>query len=175
VPEEIHHSEGEIEHSEIRREETDASFAAILFILLGSVIVAFFIYVGVALFYFGWRDHEKTAKKSPYPLAPAPSTDANSLPPLPPGQPRLEQVDRTAGVETADVYVRQKVKEDYLNSSGPTKEKGFVHIPIGEAMKRLENQLPVRAQPPADQAWRSEGLIDAGESNSGREFRGKVK
>ena len=98
----------------------------------------------------------------------------------------LEQVDRMAGVETPKVYDRQAAKESLLHSFGSNKdEKDFVHIPIEQAMKLLEskrlennqweNKLPVRAAPPADQAWRQEGLYDSGESNSGREFRGKPR
>jgi hypothetical protein len=176
MPEEIRHPEGPIEHPYVSREETDASFRAILFLLIGSAGVALVIYLLITVFFFGWRDHETAVKKSSFPLAPAPSTNPRALTPLPAGEPRLEQVDRMAGIETPNVYDRQAAKEAVLHSFGSNKdEKDFVHIPIEEAMKRVENKLPVRATPPADHAWRADGLIDSGESNSGREFRGKPR
>jgi hypothetical protein len=175
MSDEIRHADGGIEHPDVSREETDASFRAILFLLIGAAGVAVVIYVGVSLFFYGWRDHENAVKKSSFPLAPKASTDPRVLSPLPAGEPRLEQVDRLAGVEKPNVYDRQAAKEKVLNSSGPTEEKGYVHIPIEQAMKLLEDKLPVRAKPPADEAWRADGLIDAGESNSGREFRGKKR
>ncbi len=41
-------------------------------------------------------------------------------------------------------------------------------------MDLLENKLPARAEPP-DAADCADGLIDGGEPNSGREFRGKQR
>jgi hypothetical protein len=176
VPEEIHHPDGRIEHPDVSREETDASFKAILLILIGAAGLALVIYLLMTAFYYGWRDHETAVKKSSFPLAPAPSTDPRNPAPLPEGQPRLEQENRLSGDVTANVYDRQAAKESILHSFGTNKEeKDFVHIPIEQAMKRLENKLPVRVTPAADQAWRADGLIDSGESNSGREFRGKQR
>ncbi len=77
-----------------------------------------------------------------------------------------------AGIERPNVYERQASREEILNSYGPTTEEGFVHIPIERAMKMLENKLPARAEPPADQTRRSDGLVDSGEPNSGGIFRG---
>ncbi len=175
VPDEIHHPVGRIEHLNVHREETDASFGAILMLLIGAGGVALVIYLLITAFFYGWRDHEAAVKKSSFPLAPAPSTNPNVLAPLPAGEPRLEQEDRLAGVETPNIDERFTTKEKALNTFGPAEEKGFVHIPIEQAMKRLENKLPVRARPSADQAWRADGLIDSGESNSGREFREKAR
>ncbi|HBI43193.1 MAG TPA: hypothetical protein DDY78_10105 [Planctomycetales bacterium] len=165
MSEEICHPDGRIEHPDVRREETDVSFRPILFLLIGAAVVAVVIYVGVTLFFYGWRDHETAVKQSPFPLAAMPSTD------LPAG-PRLDQIDRLAGIEKLNDNERLSAKEVILNSSGPTEEKGFDHIPIERAMKMLENKLPFRDKQPAD-AWRADGLIDSGEPNSGREFRGR--
>jgi hypothetical protein len=171
-PEEVRHpGDGRLEHPSVHREETDASFRAILYLLIGAAGVALVIYLVITAFFFGWRDHETAVKKSSFPLAPAPSTDPRALSPLPAGEPRLEQVDRMAGVEKPNINERYTAKEEVLRSFGSTEEKGFVHIPIERAMKMLENKLPARAEPPADKAWRADGLIDSGESNSGREFR----
>ncbi len=165
MPEETRPDEQLPEHPDVRREPTDANFRAILFILIGSAVVGAFIYGGVAVFFNDWKGHEAEVKQSPFPLAPGPSAA------LPAG-PRLEQVDRMAGIERPNVYERQASREEVLNSYGPTTEEGFVHIPIERAMKMLENKLPARAEPPADQRRRSDGLVDSGEPNSGLEFRG---
>ncbi len=171
-PEEIRRpDDGGLEHPNVHREETDASFRAILYLLIGAAAIALVIYLGITAFFSGWRDHETAVKKSPFPLATRPSADPRDLPPLPAGEPRLEQIDRIAGIEKPNINERYTAKEEVLHSFGSTQEKGFVHIPIERAMKMLENKLPARAEPPADKAWRADGLIDSGESNSGREFR----
>ena len=64
-------------------------------------------------------------------------------------------------------------KNQTLYSYGPTHDEDYVHVPIDEAMKQLANKLPVREAPSAEQARREGGLVDAGESNSGRMFRKK--
>jgi hypothetical protein len=171
--EEIRHPDGRIEHPNVRREETDASFRAILFLLIGAAVVAVVIYIGITLFFFGWRSHETSVKKSSFPLAPTPSTAL-------PAEPRLEQIDRMAGIDMGNVNERMTAKEEVLKSFDDlTGKKKFVHIPIEWAMKWLdkkENRLPARAAPPPpDKAWRADGLIDSGEPNSGREFRGKTR
>lgn len=172
MPEEIRPPGGETpplpEHPDVRSEPTDANFRAILFILIGSVVVGAIIYGLVTVFFNDWQGHEAAVKQSPFPLAPGPSTA------LPAG-PRLEQIDRMAGIERPNVNERFTTKEEVLNSYGPTDEEGFVHIPIERAMKMLENKLPARAEPPADQSRRSDGLVDSGEPNSGREFRGRPR
>ncbi len=177
MPEEIVHEDGRIEHPEVRNEKTDASFRAILFIVLGAMVVAAAVYVGVLFFFGNRRGVEEKAKQSPFPLAPAPATDPNAPPPLPAGEPRLEQIDRMARNERPNVYVRQESREEWLEHYGPTDEKDFVHIPIDQAMQYLldKKQLPSRAGPPADRPWRADGLVDGGESNSGREFREKPR
>ena len=157
-----------VEHPEVRVEKTDARFRPILFLLLGTMVFAALIYVVVWGFFDHWRQHEEAVKKSPFPLAPEPSTA------LPAG-PRLEEVDRMAGIEKPNVYQREKSKEDVLNSLGRTKEDGFVRIPIDRAMDLLENKLPARAAAAERGGLRADGLIDGGGPNSGREFRGKQR
>ena len=156
MPEEIIHEDGRIEHPEVRNEKTDANFRTILFIILGSMVVAAATYVGVLFFFSNRRGVEEKAKQSPFPLAPAPSTDPNAPPPLPPGEPRLEQIDRMAGNERPNVYERQESREERLAHYGPTDEADFVHVPIDQAMQYLldKKQLPSRAGPPADRPWR---------------------
>lgn len=52
-------------------------------------------------------------------------------------------------------------------------ENGFVRIPIEQAMAWVvrTDKLPARQQPPASERRKENGLLDAGESNSGRMFR----
>ena len=65
---------------------------------------------------------------------------------LPP-EPRLEQLDRMAAVRKLRRYQRLAAKEKALNSYGPTAEKGFVHIPIQQAIKAVAGKLPVAKEP----------------------------
>jgi hypothetical protein len=164
MAEEIHHPDGRIEHPSVRYEHSDANFRAIVIIILSTMALAALIQTAVLAFFLDFRSYQEGIKKSPYPLAPSPSTAL-------PAEPRLEQIDRLAGVESANVYERMARKEEDLNRYGETPEQGFVHIPIERAMKLLENKLPARPELPAEQAKRSGGLVDAGESNSGRMFR----
>jgi hypothetical protein len=76
-----------------------------------------------------------------------------------------------AGAAKSDVSKRLAAKEKALDSYGPTTEKGFIHIPIQQAMKAIAGKLPIRKQPQASTAA-SSGLLDGGESNSGRMFQG---
>jgi hypothetical protein len=95
----------------------------------------------------------------------------------PPAEPRLEQIERVEGNVSADVYHRMDVREEALNSYGPLPhEPGYLHIPIDEAMRLLvaEKRLPVRKGGPAEGDRRANGLLDWGESNSGRLFREKA-
>jgi hypothetical protein len=168
MAEEIHHPDGRIEHPSVRYERSDANFRWILGIILGAMVFAAVVHYLVLVFVQGYAGYEDKAKKSPYPLAPGPSTRL-------PREPRLEQLDRTAGIESPDVYRREAAKEDILNTYGPTETEDFVHIPIDQAMTLAlrENYLPVRPAPPAGQRSRDNGLVDAGASNSGRIFREK--
>ena len=169
------HPDGRVEHPGVRHERTDASFRWVLGSIIAAMIFAAVVnYILLGVFYH-YSASEAAVKKSPYPLAPAPSTT------LPAG-PRLEQLDRITGLPTADAYVWEADKDRILYSYGAQTpdvtgkfrtEKGYVHVPIGQAMDRLANKLPVRKQSATDQ-HRENGLVDAGASNSGRMFRRKA-
>jgi hypothetical protein len=163
---EVHHPDGRIEHPAVRYEHSDANFRWILRIVLGAVVFAAVVHFVIWQFFRDYGRYQDEVKQSPYPLAPAPST---ALPP----EPRLEQLDRTAGIERPDVYKRELSREEILDSYGATEEKGYMHIPIERAMAYLvdKNKLPARAAPPAGVQSRDDGLVDAGASNSGRMFR----
>jgi hypothetical protein len=162
--EEIRHPDGRVENPSVRTEKSDASFTAILLVLLGAAAFGAILF-GLMLGFFYKRDqYESGVKKSPFPLAAQPST---ALPP----EPRLEPLDRTAGVESSNVYLRLEQKEDVLTRYGPTPEGGYVHIPIGRAMDLLAGKLPARAARSADAERKAGGLTGSGEPNSGRMYR----
>ena len=156
-----------VEHPLVRHERTDADFRWIVRIII--VALCFAVVVLWTLWWsFGhYNDYQAAIKRSSFPLA---ATPRETLP----STPRLEQLNRMEGVATSSVYQRQATKEDMLNRYGRTEEKGFVQIPIERAIsKLLEDKLPVRKEPPPGDRKRANGLVDAGESNSGRMFREK--
>lgn len=162
--EERPHPDDSLEHRSVRHERSDVGFGWVLGLILTSMGLAGVVFYGLVVFLYNYRDHQAVIKRSPYPLAPAPR---ESLP----AEPRLEQLDRLEKIQRPNVFVRQLDKEEILTRYGSTSEDGYIHIPIGRAMTLLENQLPVRKQPPAGEQRRANGLVDAGESNSGRMFR----
>jgi hypothetical protein len=170
------HADGAAEHPAVHYEQKDVRFGCLLsLIIVAACIVAA---LGYGVWHFFWREAalQQTAKTSPYPLAP------NLSAKLPP-EPRLEQLNRltpeelaafsrTTLQEIAEVNEQLGAQEKALHRYGPTGEKGFVHIPIEQAMKAVAGNLPVakNASPGRD----ANGLLDAGQSNSGRMFRGAL-
>jgi hypothetical protein len=151
-------------------EPTDARFGPIAFIMLGTIVLAVVIFVSVWVFFYNLRNAQEESKKSPYPMAPGPSTAL-------PREPRLEQVDRLAGNTTPNVNDRETANLKILNSYGTMPEEGYLHVPIDRAMEVLLQQQTLRSrpEPPAEQSRRSSGLVDSGEPNSGRLFKGGPK
>jgi hypothetical protein len=137
MPEEIRHPDGRIEHPSVHHEPTDASFYWILGVVLGAGLLGVIIFLAILAYFNHCREALAVARKSRFPLTPSPT---RSLPP----EPRLEQLDRLAGVTSADILAIQRAKLERLNSLGPAEEKGFVHIPIDRAIKLLANKLPAR-------------------------------
>jgi hypothetical protein len=167
VPEEIRHPDGRIEHPSVRHEPTDASLRWIIIVLIGALGLAALIHYVILVFFQHYNRYQSDIKKSPYPLAPAPS---KALPP----EPRLEQLNRVIESDIGNVYIREKAKEEILNSIGPTDDKGFVHVPIDWAMEHLAKKgMKVRKLPADGAAERSHGLEGWGASDSGRKFRRK--
>ncbi len=162
MPEEMHRPDGRVSHPDIRMEHSDVNFRWILGLILGAMAFAALVHYLILVFFLNYREYESAIKQSPFPQAPGPSD-------VLPREPRLEQLDRVAGIEKPNVYERQATREEVLNRYGLTNEEGYAHIAIQEAMKMLENKLPARATPAGQQ--RDSGLVDAGESNSGRTFR----
>lgn len=160
-PEEIRHPDGRIEHPSVKREHTDVRSGRILAFLVICLIL------GGADFFVVWHmflsgEREQThIKASTYPLAPAPSLTL-------PHEPRLDPLNRVVGNEQANVFQIEADDLRKLNEVGPA-EKGFVRIPIQDAMKLVVPRLPVSKQP--DQAaGKDDGLRYGGGPNSGRVF-----
>jgi hypothetical protein len=164
--EEIRHPDGRIEHPRVRFEHSDANFSPILIILIIVMGIATLHFASVWWFFKHYAAHEAAIKQSSFPLQPGPSDQL-------PAEPRLEPVNRMAAIEKGNVYVIEASRERILNSYGAL-ESGYVHIPIQRAMDLLANKLPVRPKP-AGNAQKENGLVDAGEPNSGRMFRGEPR
>lgn len=161
--EEVRHADGRIEHPRVHFETRDANFRWVIGLILSALVFAAFTHWVLWVFFLRYDRYQSDIKKSPYPLA---TTPANGLP----RGPRLEQVDRLAKDEQANVYVLEAKYEAELASYGTTPEKGYVHVPIDVAMDMLIDKLPARKEAPASDR-KSAGLLDSGEPNSGRIFR----
>jgi hypothetical protein len=155
--------EGRLENPTVRYERTDANHRWIIGLLGTAVVIGLLIQGGLWLYFVHYRDYQAEVKKSRFPLAPAPAA------PLPP-EPRLEQVDRISGLKSPNADEIVAPRDTDLNTYGPTAGEGFVRIPIDRALQLLDNKLPARAEAPHDHG-KGNGLVDAGESNSGRMFR----
>jgi hypothetical protein len=152
------------EHPDVRYERKDIRLSGLLWLIVAAICVLVVLSFGIWHFYWWQAGAEQAIKQSPYSLAPALSKQL-------PREPRLEQLNEMEQGEAASVFAKLAAQEKVLNSYGPTAEKGFVHIPIQQAIKVTAGKLPVKRQAQGDAA-KDQGLIDAGESNSGRMFRG---
>lgn len=159
-----------LENSNVRFEPRDASFRWIIGIVAGAIATLAIIHALVLVFFDRYRDHLAEVDRSSYPLATRPTFK-------PPREPRLEQIDRLSGDTESNIYVRQADKLRILDSCGSTESAGYVHIPIERAMQLLiaKDLLKARKEPAAGQTQRSEGLVDAGEPNSGRLLKGGTR
>lgn len=152
----------EQENPSIRFDHRDVPFRPVLIIAIVGVGVGAAIFALVYAFFRADTDRLASRRESEFPLAEHPS---NALP----AKPILEQVERLEGKPGEDVYQRLVSQEAQLETYGETNEKGFVHVPIRQAMESLAGHLPVRKERPA--ASKNNGLVDSGASNSGRMFR----
>lgn len=163
-PEEIRRPEGQVEHPRIHRERSDLSARLVYALLVVATCLAVVHYYLIWQMYWYKAAWQEEQKRPPYPASPLP---AERLP----AEPRLEQLDRLARADAADGYKRLAAKEWLLHRYGPREERGFVRIPIEQAMQIVADQLPVRAAGPPNP--HDQGLVDWGEPNSGRLFRGE--
>lgn len=154
--------EPEQENQSISFEHRDVPFRPVLIIAIVGVGIGAAIFALVYAFFCADTDRLAYRRESEFPLAEHPS---NALP----ARPILEQVEREEGKPGEDVYQRLLAQEAQLETYGDANEKGFVHIPIRQAIASVAGQLPVRKERPA--ASKDNGLVDSGASNSGRMFR----
>ena len=157
------------EHPDVRYERGDLRLGWVIGLVLGGCFVLAIIAYSVWRFYWWQEAVQQSSDVSSYPYPAAPWMQ------LPP-QPRLEQLDRMAGRKYAAVEEQLAAKEQVLNRYGPTSAKGFVHIPIRQAIGVLaaEARAGELKQRVETSGGKDRGLLDAGESNSGRVFRGKL-
>jgi hypothetical protein len=145
----------------VRYERKDIGLRLVVTLLVAAGCTVVFILLAIWWLFWAEEKRQKAVKGS-----------TEALAPLYPAEPRLEQIDKLAGVEKADIVKRLAAQEKTLNSFGPTGEKGFVHIPIQQAIDAVADKLPVRTQPPGEAA-NKRGPIGDGQSNSGRTIRGE--
>jgi hypothetical protein len=188
--EEIRYPDGRIERPSIRFETKDVNFKVILRLIIGAMIFAAIVHYIILVFFYEYNRYESKNKRSDFPRAntPAYNLSQDGMP----KEPRLEQLERMGAPleltpkqrkealreqRKANTYLRQKDREETLHGYGPSdpQEKGFVHIPIRDAMKYAveHKKLPSRTVEEEEHP-RDRGLVDAGESNSGRMFRRKA-
>jgi hypothetical protein len=146
-------------------ERSDASFPWIASLLGAALVVTIVVYLIDVWFFRARRAATDEASRSAFPLAPKPSEEL-------PKKPRLEQVDKMAGIEKGDIYKREEAELKILSSYGTPKE-GFVRVPIEQAIRYMAEQKLGRKEAD-DVGARANGLVTGGESNSGREFRKKA-
>jgi hypothetical protein len=169
-PEEVHFDDGRIEHPRVGYEPSNAPLRAVLGIIALVICFACFHYWVAWEFFGGLEAHEDEEKRSHLAaeLRPSPSL---------PAAPRLEQLDRLAGSESPNIDRRMSGNEATLDRYGPSGEEGFVRVPIDRAMDFLIGRLPVRKEQSRkkarDDKARDQGMVNAGDSNSGRMFRGR--
>jgi hypothetical protein len=148
------------EHASVRYEHADIRLGCLLAVIAFGVLTVAITIFAIGKLYWFEAGAQEAEKRSAYPLVTSPTA---ALPP----QPRLEELNRMADVDDDE---RLKGQLEALRSGGPAEEKGFVHVPIEKAIQAVAGNLPVRKHAagfPADDS----GLVDSGESNSGRMFR----
>jgi hypothetical protein len=163
-PQEICYPDGRIEHPGVPYERGDIGFRGLLGVIVGACCVLAVLGFLVSRFYWFQERTQEAVTKSLYPLSPGLSAKL-------PSQPRLEQLDRMTAAELANSDKQLAAMQRALNRYGATAEKGFVHIPIQEAMQAVAGDLPVAKQSSRGGAAHSSGLLESGASNSGRMFR----
>jgi hypothetical protein len=155
----------------VRYERSDVNARWVLIVLASMLAIGLVIELAISGFFHGYRDYQDRTKQSQFPLTPGPSRTAL------PREPRLEQIDRLSGNDAGIDGERDSRDRETLNSYGAPSPEGYMHIPIDRAMQVLleKKTLKSRPEPSVDERKRSEGLIDAGEPNSGRLFEGESK
>jgi hypothetical protein len=160
-PRESDRAGGPLVHRSVKREHTDAYAGRVIAVLCICLAIGGVDIFVVRLFVSGNERHQAQVKVSEYPLAPPPSLAL-------PREPRLDPLNRLAGTEQATAFQMIAADLAKLNEAGPA-EKGFVRIPIQEAMKQVVSHLPVSKSSHAT-ADKDNGLRYGGGPSSGRVF-----
>jgi hypothetical protein len=152
---------------DVRYEPRDVRFRWVLILAVAGCGIGVGIFFLVRGIY--WATLESRVDGQPTAAAPS-ELPTSQLPP----EPRLELLDRLEKTPPSNVAKWERSEEKSLETYAPSDEKGFVHIPLQHAMQMLAGHLPVRKE--ADRPkFKDKGLVDAGESNSGRMFRGAAQ
>ena len=159
----------ELAHPDVRHEPSVLRFRWALWTFVVALAIGAAQLAGVSAFFYERQEHSAKINASEFPLA---GQRTSTLP----VQPRLEQLDRVAQFSSDLPASEQPPVESTktsadLNRLGPAPEAGFVQIPIDRAMELVIGQLKSREQP-SGEAAKDRGLVDGGESNSGRMLRG---
>jgi hypothetical protein len=150
-----------------RYEERDVSFRAVVIVAVAGCAIGGVTFFAVRGFYWAALESRTGGQTA---LAPADRPSEKPTEQLPP-EPRLELLDRLQKTPASNVARWEQGEEKSLEKYARSDEKGFVRIPLEQAMDLTAGQLKAR---PASEVpkFRDKGLVDAGESNSGRMFRG---
>src|SRR5262245_24216238 len=111
-----------VSHHENRRETTDASLRWVLLTLAVAGVAGVLISLAVELFLNGYEGRRAAEQAPSHALTPGPE-------PRLPREPRLEQIDRRAGLEP-----NSAAAEPTADTYGPSGERGFVRVPVERAM-----------------------------------------
>jgi hypothetical protein len=169
MPEEIRQPDGQIEHPNVRHERRDVKLRWIVGLILGATATATVLHYLIWLFFTSQTSWQNYRKRTDFPLSHLPGRQAGL-----PEEPRLDPLNLKEHVEKANVHDRELNHEEQLQGLGPTSNPDYVHIPIERAMDLLADKLPVAPQPSERLSQRSNGLLDAGEPNSGRILRDRA-
>src|SRR6516164_1788865 len=156
----MRHSAERPEHGSVRREKRDVRFSRAILVLVVALVIGAIELWAVWRFFENRQKHQERIDASRYPLG---QHESGRLP----VSPRLEQVDRLAGITGENVRQRELSDEAFLASYGTTPEQGFIRIPIERAMDLVLDDLKSRKGDELPDMSKSSGLVDAGESNSG--------
>ena len=163
-----HDTDGRPENPTVRREERDVRFSRAFGVIVAALVIGAIELWCVWRFYENRQRHQEKADASRYPLG---QPESGWLP----RTPRLEQVDRLAGITGESVRSRELSDLAFLSRYGNTSEKEFVRIPIDRAMELVLDDLKARQEDGAPDASKNSGLVNAGESNSGRLYRSRAR
>jgi hypothetical protein len=151
-----------------RYEPRDVRFRWVLVVAVLGCCIGAVIFGLVRGFY--WAVLESRSDGQATAFAPR-ETPTSQLPP----EPRLELLDRLEKTPASNVSKWERGEEKSLETYGSSDGKGFVRVPLQRAMQWLaDSRLQARKESDRPK-FRDKGLVDAGESNSGRMFRGATQ